>query len=142
MKKHAPLLLILTLAAAIVYSSCSTNIQRDGSGVDAIDPIYQKEGFISRDLFRVVIVADKNTGHNDFDSIKDTARKRSLATLQKYIQTNQRTLTQNTRAELLNLIDTSGKLIQRDDISKRNKVFFFDIEKSDIRRYIDSISAR
>jgi hypothetical protein len=144
--RHAVLAPFLALAAAAVMQfSCSSTPGHVATGPGnngPIDLVYQQEGFVSKNTFRVVIVADRNVRETDMDAIKDNARKRSLATLQKFLQSSNRTVTQNTTAELINLIEEKGALIRKDDITEKSTVFFFDVEKSDFRRFLDSITQR
>ncbi|MBN1534636.1 MAG: hypothetical protein JXA20_18325 [Spirochaetes bacterium] len=136
---------IALTAAVLIHLSCSGTTGNTATGPvkeGPIDLVYQQEGFVSRDTFRVVIVAERNVGDADLATIRDNARKRSLTTLQKYLQSSNRNVTQNTTAQLLNLIEEKGNLVRKDDITEKNTVFFFDVEKRDIRRYLDSISRR
>ena len=139
--------LVLLILSTALYPSCSRNVQTDEKEVKKetkiiqplYDPQYEKEGFVSKNVYRVVIVADQNIGEEDMDIVKDQAKKRLLSSLQKYIHSQNKTVSQNTTAHLLNLIDSSGTLMKQDKFTVKSSVFFFDINKDNIKRYVDSI---
>ena len=134
-------ILCITSCSRNIATEPDKNISKKKSTYD-FDPIYQKEGFIEKNIFRVVIVTIKSQKDTDMDSIKDTAKKRSLSTLQKYLQENNKIINQNTTAQLLNLIEFNGSLKQKENISENHNIYYFDIEKQDVKRYVESVSQK
>lgn len=151
--KQSAIFIAITAAAlcATMQCSCSRNIPKDDKKefnetkvTDSLkqsdyDPQFEKEGFIAKNVYRVVIVTDKNFSDKDLDSVKETAQKRSLTSLQKYLQSQNKSVTQNTTAHLLNLILDNGALEMKKDLTDKHTVFFFDVKKSDVKRYVDSL---
>ncbi len=101
---------------------------------------YDKEGFISPDLYRVVIVKPKGSGNSSIAYVKRSAKRRALVSLQKYIVSNNGIISQNTKAELLNLIDEYGELNEEDTAYESRNVYHFDIRKPDLKRAIDDLA--
>jgi hypothetical protein len=102
---------------------------------------YEKEGFISNDTFRIVIVNPEGVPI-DSAEIEKIARQRALMSLQKHLSSSERIIDQNTRAKLLNLIEQNGKLTRHEEGSKTRDVYFFDIKKDDLNGYLNSCAPR
>jgi hypothetical protein len=153
MKKKGALYYITALIICIILFSISCKTGNESSNginkdtnINKYDPMlerkYLKEGFLSSDLFRVVIVQDGVSDTVDRDEVEDLAKKRSLASLKKFLRMHNRVITHSANAKLLNLISDNGTLTKKEEISKRNSVFYFDVRKNNIKRYIDSISPK
>ena len=136
-----PILIVLTISSI----SCTKQI------IDKHEPntpqnerreIFLKEGFISNDVFRIVIIDVQDDKHESIESITDKARKRALATLQKYMIDNSMVYTKNTRAQLMNLIRDRGRFSKQDITGNTNDVYYLEIKKNNIKGYIDSLASK
>ncbi len=99
---------------------------------------YSKEGFIDKNTFVVLIIKPANSTDSQAD-IKAMAQNRTLATLQKYVQSNGKTITPNVTASLLSLINQSGSLKTINDGSNQRIIYVYEISKNDLKYFIDSI---
>lgn len=128
-----------------LFVSCTKNIvvQKD-EGINQIKQIdkyreYEKEGFITKDLFRVVIVEPKGGQESDKMEIKKTAERRALSSMEKYLVENRIMADRNAKAVLLNLIGDHGKLKESPLKSETRTVYFFDVEKPDLKQQLDNL---
>lgn len=101
---------------------------------------YLSEGFVEKDTFRVIILVPKDSSCKDQATIKYRAEKRAEASLQKFLVSKGRVIDQNTRAEILNLINNHGKLIPRNIPCRGSNVFYFDIQKKHLKRHLKKIT--
>ncbi len=138
--------LIYLIFIVIFLLSCSTAEKPKKKAVnERIDnnediSEYDKEGFISPDLYRIVIVKPKGSGNSSIAYVKRSAKRRALVSLQKYIASNNGIISQNTKAKLLNLIDEYGELSKEDTVYESRYVYHFDIRKPDLKRAIDDLA--
>jgi hypothetical protein len=97
---------------------------------------YENEGFITKDLYRVIIVKPANLSVEDAE-LERQARAKAIASLKKYITAGGKSLTSNTNAEILNLIGNSGSIKK---ISVDDKILYvLDIHRQGCRSYVDSL---
>lgn len=101
---------------------------------------YLKEGFISEDVFRVVIVIPQGS-NDDITSIEKRAKQRALMSLQKYLTSQNMTVDQKTRTKLLHLTK-GGTLTKRDDTCETRQVYLFQINRRNLKHHVDSIPLR
>lgn len=106
------------------------------------DKKYLKEGFINRDTFRVVIVATKDDCESNSDDIKSKANKRAYISLKKKLSARTGTISANTNARLLGLIQKNNEFKQKDDSCKKYNVYYYDIKKRNIKRYLSRIASQ
>lgn|GEM_PF-943550 len=106
-----------------------------------IEKRYLNEGFINQNVFRVIILAPEEECMNGLTEIEYRARKRAEASLQKFLLSNDRIVDQNTRASILNLISSHGKLSAKDIHCQGNNVFYFDIKKTNLKRHLKKITS-
>ncbi|HOO73247.1 MAG TPA: hypothetical protein PK926_15925 [Spirochaetota bacterium] len=106
----------------------------------ANEEIYLKEGFIARDTFRIVMLDCQDESYTSLESVEEKSEKRALATLQKYLLEQNRVYDNNTRAELINLIQNYGTFSRQNISHKGNTVYYLEIKKDNIKRYIDGIA--
>ena len=100
---------------------------------------YFKEGFISREVYRVVIVEPRDETGFSKSEIEKKAKKRTLISLQKYLMTKEGTINQNVNAALLNLIEESGTLQDSPEKQETRDVYLFEIKKDNLKRYVDDL---
>ncbi len=137
----SPILIILTISLL----SCTKQIidkHEPNTPVNERQEIFLKEGFISNDVFRIVIIDVQDDKHETIESITNKARKRALATLQKYMVDNSMVYTKNTRAQLINLIRDRGRFSKQDISGNTNDVYYLEIKKNNIKGYIDSLASK
>jgi len=135
------------LAAMLLFTSCSKSVKKVPERQkpcpdEKLSREYLREGFISANTFRVVIVATENECRNDTEGIAARAKKRAYVTLQKYIISKGRNFDKNTSAQILDLINTHGTFIRRTAGCRENNIFYYDIVKEDIQDFIYHINSR
>ena len=151
MKQHFPsffrALLPVLAAAAVTVFFCAKEVKTP-TQPDICPPTigteprveFEKEGFISADLYRIVIVEPE--GGAEISATEKTARMRALSSLQKYLQSNDMVVDQNVTARLLALIDESGRLRTSTASDGGRCVYYFDIERPRLADYVLSISRK
>lgn len=100
--------------------------------------IYEKEGFVSRDAYVVIIVQPFSTSETGTD-IESKAKKRALTSLLKYKHSQGKILSQNGTTQIVNLINENGKLTRIDDSEKSRSVFQFVVKKTNLKQIVDSL---
>lgn len=142
-----PAVLICVLSFALADQRCSKEVRQmdrpdicppsigDGPRIE-----FEKEGFISADLYRVVIVEPEDDAGAAF--AEKTARIRALGSLQKYLQSKDMVIDHNVTARLLALIEESGRLVRSTSEGGARCVYYFDISKPRLSDYVLSISRK
>jgi hypothetical protein len=146
--KNISLLALILATSALLAVSCSKKNARDAQPVENTpkpteldNEKYLREGFIADDLFRVVIVdCGSDCAGETIENPRDKAEKRALASLQKYLLDRNGVYDNNTRAGLLDLIQTNGTFSKQDIIHKNNSVYYLDLRKQNIRKYVDGMA--
>ncbi len=146
-KKIAGFLPISLFLSIIISGACTRNVRETcpiNPPDNGLKEIYSKEGFVSNDRFRVVIVQPVGKDMVDNESISQTARKRALFALKNYVLSQNGRITSNADAALLNIVNDNGKLSsqENDDRCATRKVFFYDIEKRNLRQQLNDIASR
>jgi hypothetical protein len=151
MKKIIPRLIIafaISLSFALMtmaHISCTRAAQReipetDRGERDKLVRDYVKEGFVSNNIFRIVIIQPRE-GDDGAESIERSARQRAFVSLQKYLSSRNMTINQNTRAKLLNLTEECGLLkLFEEKCDTRKKVYLFEIKRTNLKQYVDTIA--
>lgn len=142
-----PALLPLLAAAVVTGLYCAKEVKKPVQP-DICPPSigtgprveFEKEGFISADLYRIVIVEPE--GGAGIAAAEKTARMRALSSLQKYLQSKDMVVDQNVTARLLALIDESGRLGRSTSNGGGRCVYYFDIERPRLADYVLSISRK
>ena len=133
---------------AMIFSfSCSKEIQKQSTQLD--DPgsdnqekmllEYQKEGFISPDRYRVIIVVPAEERCDDLNEMRRKARQRAVLSLRKYLMSQDIPVTRNAQAYILNVVNNHGSLIRHQSSSSSRYCFFFDIKKDNLKYNLDHI---
>lgn len=134
----------LAICCSIIVCKSSVQQQNSGKSIkgdDLLKEEFSREGFISRDLFRVVIVKPSEAEGNHILQVEKLGKKRAYMTLKNYLLSNERIVTPNVNAQLLNLVNNFGKIkCYEKDTCLTRKVFFYEIEKENIQGYIDRIA--
>lgn len=95
---------------------------------------YLREGFVSKNTFRVVILS---AGNESSEEIRQKAADRALATLRHYIISENKKYDNNVKAQLMELID-DGKLSEK-KTGGREKVYFFDVTDDNLKKQVDDM---
>ena len=141
------LLTVLTFSISII--SCkkkqvkdekTTNNNETGKEKE-LPKEYRKEGFISKSLFRIIIVEPRESCPG-IEEIEKTAKRRAFMSLQKYLASRNKTINQNTRAKLLNLINQNGKISKPDYDGGSRELFIFEIKKDNLIYDVNQAAAR
>jgi hypothetical protein len=137
---------VATPVFIVSFFYCNSPIQRADAEKkinedDSFKEVFSKEGFISRDLFRVVIVKPAESEGNNISQVEILGKKRAYMTLKNHLLSLERIITPNVDAKLLNLVSNYGKVrsMDKDTITTRN-VFYFEIEKENLKDYIERIA--
>lgn len=107
----------------------------------AADPLsYEMEGFITNNVFRVVIVEPRGVPARDIKAIQGIGERRAHCSMRKYLMENGGADARNADAILLNLISEHGKLKDSPDKFETRIVYFFDVEKPDLKVYLNGVA--
>jgi len=155
MKKNNMIMSIALFCFTVSISaciSCSTDNKTDGktdgkngkTGKLVIDSNelkkkYLSEGFISGDVFRIVIMAPKNDSTNSLSELEEKAKKRANSTLQNYLASENKTINQNVKAGILNLINNNGTFSQKEMEWDNNNIFYFEINKENLKKQVKNL---
>ncbi len=135
---------VFVLACLVVVAavSCKTVTRDNGTKTDDksfvtgdIEKKYLAEGFIDKNIYRIVIVNPKNDGTPQSD-IKSKSMKRAISSLEKFIQDSDKKSDANTRANLLRLMESNGSFYKKNVEKYANDVYYFDIKKDNIKKFI------
>lgn len=139
------LFIFFMILTFISFNSCRKEVvvQKD-VGVTQIKQLekyreYEKEGFITKDIFRIVIVEPKGGKESDKKEIEKTAESRALSSMEKYLVENGIMADRNANAVLLNLIGDHGTLKESPLESATRTVYLFDVEKPDLKQQLDNL---
>jgi len=110
------------------------------SNID-IDKKYLNEGFISDEIFRVVIISTKNIDTSEIENIKNKAKIRARLSLERILMTNNINYDRNTKAGIINLIEKNGLLFKKDMDHKRYDVYYFEITKKNLKSSLKNFSS-
>src|SRR5512138_1178439 len=120
------LFIIPVSCICLLFSMCGTNQPQNGTKQpDVKKPAdnttdkpdfrhYEKEGFITKDIFRVIVVQPFDSSTSDSD-IEKQARNKAISSLKKHIVSVGLMPEANADAELINLINDSGKIMTIED---------------------------
>jgi hypothetical protein len=110
------------------------------SNID-IDKKYLDEGFISDEIFRVVIISTKNIDTSEIENIKNKAKIRARLSLERILMANNINYDRNTKAGIINLIEKNGLLFKKDMDHKRYDVYYFEITKKNLKSSLKNFSS-
>lgn len=131
--------LIIPLFLAV----CAKKVKKTGPDTKTdLHLEYDQEGFINDDHFRIIIIEPRLAGESHQPAIEKTARQRALASLQKYLLSQDRVVDQNATAELISIIDENGKLIDTGCDSRSRMIYYYEIRAERLRERIDRISKK
>jgi hypothetical protein len=151
MKKNILVIFMLMSCMAFMHSSCKKdNVINHHEGNNGeiplsdsgIDKKYLAEGFITGDLYRVVIISPKDAGAADLDNIADRAKKRARVSLEQSLTASNIPRDRNTRAEILLLIDANGRLEKKDFETPKYDIYYFDISRKNLKNYLKNVSSQ
>jgi len=97
---------------------------------------YEQEGFITKDLYRVIIVKPAGS-QTSSDELEKQLRIKVISSIKKYITSKGKSLTANANAEILNLVNTSGTIREFRDSTR--DLFILDVAKQGCRPFVDSL---
>jgi superfamily I DNA and/or RNA helicase len=140
-------IMLIAIIAALQTLSCTkkNNMVDDGEislSDTNIEKKYLAEGFISEDLFRVVIVTLKDSGAAEPGSIKSRAKNRARVSLERSLAEDNIPSDRNMKAEILNIIEQNGHLFRKDIEHRRYNVYYFDVTKKNMKNYLRNISSQ
>jgi hypothetical protein len=142
MKRSIPdACIIITTCIMMIMLSCTTETRNIGEVADislsdtGIEKKYLAEGFLSEDLFRVIIVTLKGSGAPGNGAIMEKARRRALVSLERALAADDIQGGRNMKAEILNLMDQNGRLAKKNIDHARYDVYYYDINKKNMKNY-------
>jgi hypothetical protein len=146
-KKILASIALITTVMALQSLSCTKKSARIDNGeiplTDTnIEKKYLAEGFITGDLFRVVIVAPKDSGAPELTAIRNRAKNRARVSLERSLAGENIPSDRNMRAEILNLIEHNGQLARKDIEHSRYNVYYFNVTKKNMKNYLKNITSR
>ena len=134
----------------IIFNSCTTK-----KGIKEVTPIsqgkeplkgtinkqkFQREGFITRDIYRVVIVQPNIGNKYNMKSLIKIAKRKTYTSLQNYLLENDIRINRNTQVRIINLINANGKLIKIDMGRKSSDTYIYEITKKNLKQHIKNLS--
>jgi hypothetical protein len=123
----------------------NSNINNGGQDVPLseldIDKKFLAEGFITGDLYRVVIVSPQEAA-TDMDALKTRAMNRARVSLERSLSAESIESDRTVKTAILNLIERSGALVKKDIENSRYAVYYFDITRKNIKGYFKNISSQ
>lgn len=136
--------LLFVAAINLFLFSCSTDSVNSNNSTgnntasknNEILKKYKKEGFTDKNTFITIIIKSYSDTSQQSD-IESQIKNRTLSNIQKYISDNGNTVTQNTRAQILNLMSESGELKKFDDKEGKRYLYIFEINKDNLRTCIN-----
>jgi hypothetical protein len=142
--------LIIGVIALFPLSCSKGNTKNNVTKIDTdisldsvdIEKKYLTEGFITGDLYRVVIITPKETGLDDSEAITNKARKRAQVSIEQNLAGSDIPCDRNTRAEIINLINQNGQLSKKDIEHRRYNVYYYDISKKNIKNYLKNVASQ
>jgi hypothetical protein len=137
------LLMSCTAKQNIIKTKTNNNSKNDikpenKNNIEKIDKRYLIEGFLSKNIFRVVIVSTKDETENEFDEITKKAKNRASITLRKYIISKTSRFSNKCERKLNLLIERKGSM-KKQDIEYKYDVYYFEIKTKNIKNKIEKI---
>ncbi|MCX7678361.1 MAG: hypothetical protein N2316_04005 [Spirochaetes bacterium] len=108
---------------------------------EVLEEEFRKEGFISPNIFRVVIIEPVDSSSTR-DYAQETAKKRAFLMLKKHLLSENRIVNQNVEATILGIVEHNGTVTKVDDMKKTRNVYFFEIKKEGIKQHIESLAPK
>jgi hypothetical protein len=142
--------LIIGVIALFPLSCSKGTTKNDGPKIDTeisldsvdIEKKYLAEGFITSDLYRVVIITPKEAGRDDTEAITNKARKRAQVSIEQNLAGSDIPYDRNTRAEIINLINQNGQLSKKDIEHRRYNVYYYEITKKNMKNYLKNVASQ
>ncbi|MBN2040608.1 MAG: hypothetical protein JW864_11220 [Spirochaetes bacterium] len=128
---------LLILIFILTIMACSDEQVREDKLQDKPAPEFRDEGFITDNLFRIIIVKPKDSSYDTAISEK-YAKKRALISLRKHVQSRKGKIDRNMNAALLNLIERNGEL-RKEKSNKDRDIYLFEIKKNNLKDYLNRI---
>ncbi len=121
-----------------------TDVVRNGVLPDhnkTVAPEYEQEGFIDDGLYRIVIIQPADAARKA-SALEDTARQRTLSSLQKYLISQNRIVDANATAELNALIAQHGTLAEQPSTKDTRRIYYFDVRKERLKDYLNATTRK
>ncbi len=151
MKHLAYIVLTSFITALLTFQGCGHDVRegdivavpdRNSYDDSSLPEEFKTEGFVASGIFRVVIVEPGESAGKDGSNIAREAKKRAFLSLKRYLISENRIVTPNSEASLLNLVESEGKLSPVEDKSRDRTVYFFEIKKNNVREYVDGLAPK
>jgi hypothetical protein len=120
-----------------LFASCSSTSEHPSRPI-MLQKEYRTEGFINDHIYRVIIVRPSGREYA-MDRIKKQAQRRAFTSLQKYLSSQGKRLSEKSKPYVLNLISGQGVITQYSDSEHSCYVFTFDIKKHRLKSYINNL---
>ncbi len=137
-----PALIILVAFGCAGRQETNTRPGNDANAsinTDDLDKKFLHEGFITDEIFRVVIIAAKEPGN--IQEIQNRARIRARVSLERMLSAENKNY-KSSKAGIINLIENNGALYKQDLGHRRYEVYYFDIRKTDLRNSLKNIGSQ
>lgn len=137
-------LLVVVLASAMIITSCNGGQKKETvthKPVVKDEPVhseYMKEGFISPELYRVVITTSEESCDQD-QEMEKRARARAFSSLRNLILSKRGSLPPNCNARLQSMIQESGTFIVRKKGCPGSRVYNFDINRPGLKQSVQDL---
>lgn len=134
--------------AVLLFAGCKKQIKKDkpvnnnsvieNNNSNNIVKKYEKEGFIDKNTFAVIIVRPLNSRPRK-DEIENQAKKRAFVMLQKYVMNDGKRLKKNDKVVIQNAINNSSECKKVQDTEKSRDIYVLVIKEDGFYRKIKSL---
>ena len=144
MRRNSIAALVIALCA-LVAANCSTKSgTRQGNGAipqgdQELDKRFLNEGFITDDIFRVVIVSGRETENKSVQEIQSKAKIRARISLERWLLAENKSNSRAARTAIANLVEDNGLLYKKEIDHKRYEVYYFEVRKKDLKNSLKNI---
>ncbi len=148
--RHFIVILISIFIIAVIFSCLKKDIKKtETKDPDAakttvshdndIDRTYLSEGFLSDSQYRVVIISTREECEGNVDDIKEKSRKRLIISLEKYLVSINKKIDANTRVKIQNILNQYGRFSIKDKTCHEKNIFYYDVEKNDLKDHLSTL---
>ncbi len=111
------------------------------SAAEAIES-YMDEGFVSDDLFRVVIFASDSELSSKDSNLIQKSKTRALAYMRKYLTESGKNSFEKIQPDIIGIINSLGKTRVLPEKSNGDRIVLFEIRQTGLKKRIDGLTDR
>jgi hypothetical protein len=140
-KKYVTIFSALILLIFLVQNCSTKPVKKtaaDNSNHNGYNESYRKIGWITENKYRSVIfiITEDECKNSSRSELDEKIKFESYKNLQKELNP---AFNRNASVQIKNLIENSGKLVKISEECRESNIFFFDIEKKDLKSDFEKI---